>query len=96
MPIPGCRYLTKAQVKALQEFVPFLNAGFCNRRRFLARDNQSDKTGYCQCKWLYFHRDSFEAALHQCPEKHWYLSRLNPPRLAPDATGCGVPHSFRV
>lgn len=70
-----------------EEALPFLNVGFCNRRRFLARNNQSDKTGPCQCQWLFFPREAFEAALQQCPAEHWHLARLNPPRLAPDAEG---------
>ncbi|CAK9041697.1 unnamed protein product [Durusdinium trenchii] len=37
--------------------------------------------------WLFFHADTFEAALLQAPEKHWFLKRLKPPRLAPTAEG---------
>ncbi|KAF4676293.1 hypothetical protein FOL47_006449 [Perkinsus chesapeaki] len=86
-PLPGCRYLTKAEAAMFSDALPFVNVGFCNRRRFLARDNQSDKTGPCQCQWLFFPREAFEAALQQCPADHWHLARLNPPRLAPDADG---------
>jgi len=86
-PIPGTRYLTKAEVRQIADHIPFLNVGFCQRRRFLARDNQSDKTGTCQCKWLYFHRDTFKQALAQAPEKHWDLKRLNPPRLGAEVEG---------
>jgi len=88
MPVPGCRYLTHAEEAQLREHVPLLNVGFSNRRRFLARDNQSDKMGSKSGDtWLFFHADTFKAALLQAPENHWYLKRLNPPRLAPDTQG---------
>lgn len=88
MPVPGCRYLTASEAGRLQEFLPLLNAGFSNRRRFLARDNQSDKNGSRNGDtWLYFDADTFHAALRQAPEKHWYLKRLKPPRLAPGVEG---------
>lgn len=88
LPLPGCRYLNRLEVKQIEGHLPLLNVGFSNRRRFLARDNQSDKTGSRNGdKWLFFHRDAFQAALAQCPEKHYYLKRLDPPRLAPDAEG---------
>merc|ERR1719210_3022859 len=64
MPIPGCRYLTGAESKTLGQYLPLLNAGFSNRRRFLARDNQSDKNGSASGDtWLFFHADTFNAAL---------------------------------
>lgn len=88
MPVPGCRYLTGAEAGRLGAFLPLLNAGFSNRRRFLARDNQSDKNGSrTGDTWLFFHADTFHAALQQSPEKHWYLKRLKPPRLKPGAEG---------
>mmetsp|Transcript_35478 Transcript_35478/g.93630 ORF Transcript_35478/g.93630 Transcript_35478/m.93630 type:complete len:1833 (-) Transcript_35478:32-5530(-) len=88
MPVPGSRYLTGAEAGRLKEFLPLLNAGFSNRRRFLARDNQSDKNGSRNGDtWLFFHADTFHAALQQAPERHWYLKRLKPPRLAPGVDG---------
>eukprot|EP00928_Gymnodinium_smaydae_P070344 TRINITY_DN54196_c0_g1_i1.p1 TRINITY_DN54196_c0_g1~~TRINITY_DN54196_c0_g1_i1.p1 ORF type:complete len:1836 (-),score=531.89 TRINITY_DN54196_c0_g1_i1:66-5468(-) len=88
MPIPGCRYLTQAEAVRLSSHLPLLNVGFSNRRRFLARDNQSDKMGSRSGDtWLFFDADTFQAALQQAPEKHWYLKRMFPPRLAPDAEG---------
>lgn len=88
MPIPGSRYLTAAESNQLASHVPSVNVGFSNRRRFLARDNQSDKNGARGGDpWLYFHAETFEVALAQVPEKHWILRRLNPPRLAPGAEG---------
>lgn len=88
MPIPGSRYLTGSEAARLAEQVPMLNVGFSNRRRFLARDNQSDKNGSKNGdSWLFFHADTFQAALSQAPEKHWYVKRLKPPRLSPDAKG---------
>eukprot|EP00933_Yihiella_yeosuensis_P045171 TRINITY_DN4049_c0_g2_i1.p1 TRINITY_DN4049_c0_g2~~TRINITY_DN4049_c0_g2_i1.p1 ORF type:complete len:1832 (-),score=407.81 TRINITY_DN4049_c0_g2_i1:158-5284(-) len=87
-PIPGCRYLTASEAARLKDHLPLLNVGFSMRRRFLARDNQSDKNGSRSGDtWLFFHADTFEAALLQAPEKHWYLKRLKPPRLAPAAEG---------
>jgi len=88
MPVPGCRYLTGAEATRLGSFLPLLNAGFSNRRRFLARDNQSDKNGSRSGDtWLFFHADTFHAALQQTPEKHWFLKRLKPPRLSPGVDG---------
>jgi len=91
MPIPGCRYLNQSEAARLTGFLGgslLLNVGFSNRRRFLARDNQSDKMGSRSGDtWLFFDADTFQAALAQAPEKHWYLKRLMPPRLAPDADG---------
>jgi len=88
MPIPGSRYLTASESARLRDHLPLLNVGFSNRRRFLARDNQSDKNGSRQGDtWLFFHADTFHAALQQAPEKHWFLKRLNPPRLAPGVEG---------
>merc|ERR1719352_1705682 len=72
----------------MEDLMPLLNIGFSNRRRFLARGNQSDKHGYTGGDhWLYFPKEAFAPALAQTPEKHWYLKRLNPPRLGPDAEG---------
>merc|ERR1719456_515511 len=80
MPLPGCRYLSKAEAKEMEPMLPLLNVGFCNRRRFLARGNQSDKHGYTGgSNWLWFPKEAFQAALAHTPEKHWYLKRLNPP-----------------
>ena len=88
MPIPGSRYLSGSEAARLRDHVPLLNTGFSNRRRFLARDNQSDKNGSRSGDtWLFFHADTFQAALLQAPEKHWYLKRLKPPRLAPGVDG---------
>mmetsp|Transcript_33036 Transcript_33036/g.77241 ORF Transcript_33036/g.77241 Transcript_33036/m.77241 type:complete len:1793 (+) Transcript_33036:44-5422(+) len=88
MPVPGSRYLSSAEATKLDAHLPLLNVGFSNRRRFLARDNQSDKNGSRSGDtWLYFHADTFQAALVQCPKDHWFLKRLNPPRLAPDMEG---------
>lgn len=88
MPIPGCQYLTGSEAARLSDHLPLLNVGFSNRRRFLARDNQSDKNGSRNGDpWLFFHADTFQAALQQAPEKHWYLKRLKPPRLAPGVQG---------
>mmetsp|Transcript_26996 Transcript_26996/g.67999 ORF Transcript_26996/g.67999 Transcript_26996/m.67999 type:complete len:2543 (+) Transcript_26996:172-7800(+) len=88
MPLPGCRYLTASEVQIMKDYVPMLNVGFTNRRRFLARDNQSDKTGYeGGDKWLYFTKDTFEQALAITPAKHWFLQRLNPPRLSSTSEG---------
>ncbi|CAD7972891.1 unnamed protein product [Amoebophrya sp. A120] len=87
-PLPGCRYLTASEVQIMKDYVPMLNVGFTNRRRFLARDNQSDKTGYeGGDKWLYFTKDTFEQALAITPAKHWFLQRLNPPRLSSTSEG---------
>lgn len=89
MPIPGCRYLKESEATRLQSQIPLLNIGFSNRRRFLARDNQSDKMGSRSGDtWLFFSADTFQAALAQAPDsRHLYLKRLVPPRLAPDAPG---------
>jgi hypothetical protein len=88
MPIPGSRYLSGSEAARLAEHIPLLNVGFSNRRRFLARDNQSDKNGSRNGdNWLFFSADTFQAALTQAPEKHWYVKRLKPPRLAPDVEG---------
>ena len=46
MPLPGCRYLSSAGAREMEDLIPLLNVGFSNRRRFLARGNQSDKHGY--------------------------------------------------
>jgi len=87
-PIPGCRYLTASEAARMHDHLPLLNVGFSMRRRFLARDNQSDRNGSRSGDtWLFFHADTFEAALLQAPEKHWFLKRLKPPRLAPTAEG---------
>ncbi len=87
-PIPGCRYLKASEVQVMKDYIPLLNVGFSNRRRFLARDNQSDKTGYDGGdKWLYFTKETFEKALAITPEKHWFLQRLNPPRLGTGSEG---------
>ena len=37
--------------------------------------------------WLWFPKEAFQSAIQHTPEKHWYLKRLNPPRLGPDADG---------
>jgi len=88
MPIPGCRYLTASEAARLHDHLPLLNVGFSMRRRFLARDNQSDRNGSRSGDtWLFFHADTFESALLQAPEEHWFLKRLRPPRLAPTAEG---------
>eukprot|EP00927_Polykrikos_kofoidii_P034373 TRINITY_DN29173_c0_g1_i1.p1 TRINITY_DN29173_c0_g1~~TRINITY_DN29173_c0_g1_i1.p1 ORF type:complete len:1809 (-),score=307.62 TRINITY_DN29173_c0_g1_i1:171-5597(-) len=88
MPIPGCRYLTQPEAAKLAGHLPLLNVGFSNRRRFLARDNQSDKMGSRSGDpWLFFDADTFQAALAQTPENNWYVKRLLPPRLGPDAEG---------
>jgi hypothetical protein len=87
MPIPGSRYLLQSESARLASHLPLLNVGFSNRRRFLARDNQSDKMGSRSGDtWLQFDADTFQAALAQAPERHWNLKRLLPPRLAPDST----------
>jgi hypothetical protein len=59
IPYVGSRYLTPEEVETLSPRLHLTNVGFCNRRRFLARTNQSDKTGACQCEWLHF--DTIEA-----------------------------------
>lgn len=88
MPVPGCRYLYESEVTAIQPHIPFLNVGFSNRRRFLARTNQSDKLGSTRGDtWLFFDADTFEAALKQAPKDHWCVKRTEPPRLASDAKG---------
>mmetsp|Transcript_30389 Transcript_30389/g.48690 ORF Transcript_30389/g.48690 Transcript_30389/m.48690 type:complete len:1768 (-) Transcript_30389:337-5640(-) len=88
IPTPGCRYLTAAESKRFSENLPLLNIGFSNRRRFLARDNQSDKNGPRNGDtWLYFHADTFQAALVQTPASHWCLKRNEPPRLPPGVDG---------
>merc|ERR1719253_1093988 len=89
MPVPGSRYLDKKEVSRMKEHLPLLNIGFSNRRRFLAVDNQSDKMGSrTGDTWLYFHADSFAAALVQAPkQENWPIKRQSPPRLAPDQTG---------
>jgi len=89
MPIPGCRYLTPSQAARMSDHIPLLNVGFSHRRRFLApAGTQSDKNGSRNGDpWLFFDSDTFEAALTQAPEKHWYLKRLKPPRLSPEAPG---------
>jgi Variant SH3 domain/IQ calmodulin-binding motif len=87
VPIPGCAYLSIEDSNAVKPFIPILNAGFCNRRRFLARNNQSDKTGPCQCHWLYFDKDAFEGALQLANVPGCNLARSNPPRLASDRPG---------
>mmetsp|Transcript_109430 Transcript_109430/g.172525 ORF Transcript_109430/g.172525 Transcript_109430/m.172525 type:complete len:1919 (-) Transcript_109430:123-5879(-) len=84
LPVPGCRYLTRTEVNRIEEYLPLLNIGFSNRRRFLAMSNQSDKMGTTSGDpWLCFHADSFQAALVQCPKDHWHVKRSNPPRLRP-------------
>mmetsp|Transcript_20059 Transcript_20059/g.32091 ORF Transcript_20059/g.32091 Transcript_20059/m.32091 type:complete len:1224 (+) Transcript_20059:3-3674(+) len=84
MTIPGCRYLDRKEVNRTQEYLPWLNIGFSNRRRFLATSNQSDKYGpRFGDSWLCFTADSFQAALVQCPKNHWHVKRTTPPRLAP-------------
>mmetsp|Transcript_133457 Transcript_133457/g.231981 ORF Transcript_133457/g.231981 Transcript_133457/m.231981 type:complete len:1798 (+) Transcript_133457:140-5533(+) len=91
MPVPGSRYLTKDEADRFQPHLHLLNVGFSNRRRFLARDNQSDKMGSRNGdSWLYFGADTFGAALLQAPKvdkDRFFLKRMNPPRLAPDADG---------
>lgn len=88
MPVPGSRYLTAAEAKRFSEHLPLLNIGFSNRRRFLSRDNQSDRDGArTGDSWLWFHVDTFQAALVQTPEKHWCLKRKEPPRLPPGVDG---------
>ena len=57
VPVAGCRYLTEEEAERMSHYIPATNVGFCNRRRFLARSNQSDKTGPCQCCWLHFDSD---------------------------------------
>ncbi|CAK9011879.1 unnamed protein product [Durusdinium trenchii] len=88
LPVPGCRYLTVPETRRFGEQLPLLNVGFSNRRRFLARDNQSDKNGdRSGDTWLWFHTDTFQAALMQTPENHWCLKRREPPRLPPGVDG---------
>jgi len=88
LPIPGTRYLTASEAARLRDHLPLLNVGFSNRRRFLAREEQSDKNGSRNGDpWLFFHADTFQQALQQAPEKHWFLKRLKPPRLAPGVEG---------
>eukprot|EP00930_Biecheleria_cincta_P025551 TRINITY_DN1817_c0_g2_i1.p1 TRINITY_DN1817_c0_g2~~TRINITY_DN1817_c0_g2_i1.p1 ORF type:complete len:1803 (+),score=330.13 TRINITY_DN1817_c0_g2_i1:138-5546(+) len=88
LPVPGCRYLSLEESKRFATNIPLLNVGFSNRRRFLARDNQSDRNGpRTGDTWLYFHADTFQAALVQTPEKHWCLKRREPPRLPPGVDG---------
>lgn len=88
LPVPGCRYLTVPETRRFGDQLPFLNVGFSNRRRFLARDNQSDKNGdRSGDTWLWFHTDTFQAALMQTPENHWCLKRREPPRLPPGVDG---------
>lgn len=88
MPVPGARYLTATEAQQFEEHIPLLNVGFSNRRRFLARDNQSDRNGSrCGDSWLHFHADTFQAALVQTPKSHWLLKRKDPPRLPPGADG---------
>lgn len=88
LPVPGCRYLTVPETRRFEEQLPLLNVGFSNRRRFLARDNQSDKNGdRSGDTWLWFHTDTFQAALMQTPENHWCLKRREPPRLPPGVDG---------
>ena len=53
-PLASSRYLTEEEVCVMEKFIPITNVGACCRRRFLARSNQSDKTGTCQCFWLHF------------------------------------------
>ena len=36
---------------------------------------------------LWFHTDTFQAALMQTPENHWCLKRREPPRLPPGVDG---------
>jgi hypothetical protein len=88
MPIPGSRYLLRTEVERLREHLPLLNVGFSNRRRFLATENQSDKNGSRSGDtWLFFEADTFQSALVQAPRSHWFIKRLTPPRLSPDAKG---------
>ncbi|CAJ1460346.1 unnamed protein product [Effrenium voratum] len=88
LPVPGCRYLTVPETRRFGDQLPLLNVGFSNRRRFLARDNQSDKNGdRSGDTWLWFHTDTFQAALMQTPENHWCLKRREPPRLPPGVDG---------
>lgn len=88
MPVPGCRYLSSMEAHRLTDHLPLLNVGFSNRRRFLSRDNQSDKNGARDGDtWLWFHADTFQAALVQTPQSHWLLKRKEPPRLAPGIDG---------
>lgn len=88
MPISGCRYLTEGEAARFSEHIPLLNVGFSNRRRFLARDNQSDKHGSRNGDtWLYFPAESFQSALSQAPQRHWYLKFKDPPQLPPGVTG---------
>jgi hypothetical protein len=89
IPVPGCRYLSASQAARMSEHIPLLNVGFSNRRRFLAPEGtSSDKNGSRNGDpWLFFHADTFQDALMQAPEKHWYLKRLKPPRLGPGAEG---------
>lgn len=88
MPVPGCRYLSAHEASRLTDHLPLLNVGFSNRRRFLARDNQSDRNGARNGDtWLWFHADTFQAALVQTPQSHWALKRVDPPRLAPGIDG---------
>ena len=80
LPLAGCRYLTEEEVKIFSPLISVTNVGFCNRRRFLARTNQSDKTGPCQCQYLHFGTETaFEAALMHCAQTRMELSY--PPRL---------------
>ena len=70
-PYAGCRYLTAAEVEQLEPYLHLTNVGYCNRRRFLARTNQSDKTGSCQCEWMHF--ESIEA--YNCIVSHSDIDR---------------------
>eukprot|EP00931_Biecheleriopsis_adriatica_P055456 TRINITY_DN32794_c0_g1_i1.p1 TRINITY_DN32794_c0_g1~~TRINITY_DN32794_c0_g1_i1.p1 ORF type:complete len:1805 (-),score=474.53 TRINITY_DN32794_c0_g1_i1:82-5496(-) len=88
LPVPGCRYLSAAEAKRFKDNLPLLNVGYSNQRRFLARSNQSDRNGDRNGDtWLWFHADTFQAALVQTPESHWCLKRKEPPRLPPGKEG---------
>jgi hypothetical protein len=78
MPIPGCRYLTQSEQARLRGQMPLLNVGYSNTRRFLARDNQSDKMGSRSGDtWLFFDADTFQAALAQAPQDHSLCNYLS-------------------
>ena len=66
--------------------IPLLNVGFSNRRRFLARTNQSDKNGATNGdKWLAFDASTFSSAVLLSADKHHFIQRQHPARLAQDA-----------
>ena len=92
IPVAGCRYLTESEVLAISSHIPLTNVGFCNRRRFLARSNQSDKTGPCQCEWLHFSTEAaFEEAVAHC--KLCTMRHSHPPRLD---TARGIYYNFSL